>query len=201
MRPFSFPVLLVATAFCANTSAFHPTYISSSGEVLNQLFQLHAEKPYKKKKGFSINENFVGSISSDGKVKLGDQAKKSTGSLGVSKRPKKKSKDSASKMSTKDRQRTGNGNVDSSLQSLIADPENENIEVLEAKRGNKTVTIIRGMTSPMDDRKTMLKEMKRAFGVGGTMVDGVLEIQGAYAIKAIQVLKQKGYSKARKIGK
>ena len=59
----------------------------------------------------------------------------------------------------------------------------------------------RGMTSPMEERKKILKEMKRSFGVGGTMIDGVLEIQGAYAARALQVLKQKGYEKARKIGK
>ena len=53
----------------------------------------------------------------------------------------------------------------------------------------------------MDDRKKLLKEMKRSFGVGGTMVDGVLEIQGAYATRALDVLKKKGYTKARKIGK
>ena len=29
-----------------------------------------------------------------------------------------------------------------------------------SKRGNKQVTIVRGMTSPMDDRKKLLKEMK-----------------------------------------
>ena len=53
----------------------------------------------------------------------------------------------------------------------------------------------------MEDRKKILKEMKRSFGVGGTMVDGVLEIQGAYAARAMQVLKQKGYHRAKKIGK
>jgi translation initiation factor 1 len=57
------------------------------------------------------------------------------------------------------------------------------------------------MTSPMEDRKTLLKEMKRSFGSGGTLVDGVLEIQGSYAIKAVEVLKKKGYTKARKVGK
>jgi translation initiation factor 1 (eIF-1/SUI1) len=57
------------------------------------------------------------------------------------------------------------------------------------------------MTSPMDQRKKLLKDMKKSFGVGGTVVDGVLEIQGAYAERAVQVLHKQGYSKARKIGK
>ena len=57
------------------------------------------------------------------------------------------------------------------------------------------------MTSPMDDRKKLLKEMKSKFGVGGTLVDGVLEIQGSFALQAVEILQKKGYSKAQKIGK
>jgi translation initiation factor 1 (eIF-1/SUI1) len=52
----------------------------------------------------------------------------------------------------------------------------------------------------MEDRKILLKEMKRSFGVGGTLVDGVLEIQGAYAVRALGLLQKKGYEKAKKIG-
>jgi translation initiation factor 1 len=59
----------------------------------------------------------------------------------------------------------------------------------------------RGMTSPTDDRKKLLKEMKSKFGVGGTLVDGVLEIQGSFAVQAVEILKKNGYSKAQKIGK
>ena len=53
----------------------------------------------------------------------------------------------------------------------------------------------------MDDRKKLLKEMKSKFGVGGTLVDGVLEIQGSFALQAVEILQKKGYSKAQKIGK
>jgi translation initiation factor 1 (eIF-1/SUI1) len=59
----------------------------------------------------------------------------------------------------------------------------------------------RGMTSPMDDRKKLLKAMKSKFGVGGTLVDGVLEIQGSFAVEAVEILKKNGYSKAQKIGR
>lgn len=56
-----------------------------------------------------------------------------------------------------------------------------------------------GMTSPMDERKKLLKEMKRAIGVGGTLVDGVLEIQGPHSDKVLATLKNKGYVQAKKI--
>lgn len=51
----------------------------------------------------------------------------------------------------------------------------------------------------MDDRKKLLKEMKRAIGVGGTLVDGVLEIQGPHADKVLMTLKKRGYTRAKKI--
>lgn len=57
------------------------------------------------------------------------------------------------------------------------------------------------MTSPMDERKKLLKEMKRTIGVGGTLVDGVLEIQGPHSDKVLATLKKKGYAKSKKIGK
>jgi hypothetical protein len=91
------------------------------------------------------SKNLVGSISSsDGEVQVNQR--RPTGNLGVSKKPRKKpAQDGKSQrpLSKKDRQRTGNGQVDSTKQTLIADPENENIQVVEAKRGNKVVTIVR----------------------------------------------------------
>lgn len=57
------------------------------------------------------------------------------------------------------------------------------------------------MSSPMNERKGILKELKKALGVGGTLVEGVLEIQGAYAAKTVEVLHKKGYLLAKKIGK
>jgi hypothetical protein len=59
----------------------------------------------------------------------------------------------------------------------------------------------RGMTSPMDNCKNLLKEMKNKFGVGGTLADGVLEIQGSFAVEAVEILKKNGCDKAWKIGK
>jgi hypothetical protein len=121
----------VVSAFQAAVVPRRNCWIPSSQGSISRL---HASEKLKE----------VGSISSDGKVTLTDKKKK-TGSLGVSKKSKhgKPTPSAKTKMSTKDRQRTGNGAVDSSRQTRIADPENESIEVLEAKRGNKAVTIIR----------------------------------------------------------
>ena len=57
-----------------------------------------------------------------------------------------------------------------------------------------------GMTLPMKDRKVLLKEMKAKLGGGGTVVDGVLELQGSHADKILDILKSKGYSQAKVVG-
>ena len=56
------------------------------------------------------------------------------------------------------------------------------------------------MTLPMKDRKVLLKEMKAKLGGGGTVVDGVLELQGSHADKILGILKSKGYSQAKVVG-
>ena len=56
------------------------------------------------------------------------------------------------------------------------------------------------MSSPMETRKDILKDLKKSLGVGGTLVDGVLELQGAYATKTVEALHKKGYVLAKRIG-
>ena len=53
------------------------------------------------------------------------------------------------------------------------------------------------MTLPMSDRKALLKEMKAKLGGGGTLVDGVLELQGSHADKVLDMMRTKGYSRVR----
>ena len=100
----------------------------------------------KKKGGLTVNPNLVGSISSDGNLEVRQERPKSS-TLGV---PSKRRKpvaaattSSSTTISKKERQRTGNGTIDSQKQTLIANKENEPIQVLEAKRCSKVVTIVR----------------------------------------------------------
>jgi translation initiation factor 1 len=168
------------------------------------------KKKKKKKPTLLINANLVGSISSDGTV---EHASRSQGRLGVSSKTKKRkavdthntvSKNNSQNrpLTKQEKQRTGNGMVDSTKQTRLSDAstkEQEAIQVLEAKRGSKVVTIVRGMTSPMEERKVLLKELKTKLGGGGSLVDGVLELQGGHAEKVLQALQAKGYLKAKKI--
>ena len=102
-------------------------------------------------KKFTINENLVGSINSDGVFEGRETVKRpqstklgqpSVPSGGVA--SNKKNNDTNKPTTTKERQRTANGMMDSTLSTRMAAPEQErSIQVLEAKRGSKVVTIVR----------------------------------------------------------
>jgi len=202
-------LLVYSSAFFGAAQAFVILHSNKNHEQQHH----HTKLSMAKKMKFTIKENLAGSISSDG-VFEGRETKERplSSKLGVPSKQKNKNKaksaavaqrssTSKSSLSKKERQRTGNGNVDSTLSTRIAAPEKEEIQVVEAKRGGKSVTIVRGMTSPMETRKGILKELKKSLGVGGTLLEGVLEIQGAYADKTVEVLHKKGYVLAKKIGK
>lgn len=128
---------------------------SSSSSILFEHLedsQEQASQKKKKKKGFTINPNLAVSISSDGIVtnQLPTRNRPQSSTLGVPSRRKPNNTPSTTTttttkpiMSKKDRQRTANGAIDSSRQSQNGHPESEEIQVVEAKRGNKAVTIVR----------------------------------------------------------
>lgn len=60
-------------------------------------------------------------------------------------------------------------------------------------RKGKTVTIVTGV--PLDDEglKELLKELKRQCGSGGTVKDGVIEIQGDHRDRVFEVLQKREY--------
>lgn len=80
-------------------------------------------------------------------------------------------------------------------------PEEQNLRVLldRKKRGGKTVTLIIGFTGTENDLKTLGKELKTSCGVGGTVKDGEIIIQGEVREKVLNLLHEKGYN-AKKSG-
>ena len=184
---------------------------------LNQNGIQNTKKPKpEKKKKFTINPEIAGtpSVSSDGKLKekidereaRKRQAPAVQSNLGVpSKKKKQKSNKKDKPLSAKaikaQNQRTAGGLIDSTRATMLASPpEEQNLEVQVGKRGAKVVTMVRGMTSPMDERKTLLKELKKKLGGGGSLVEGVLELQGSHNEKVLSFLKSKGFSKAKVVG-
>jgi translation initiation factor 1 len=60
-------------------------------------------------------------------------------------------------------------------------------------RGGKGVTLIKGLVLSEVDMSALAKKLKQACGTGGTIKDGVIEIQGEHREKIADFLRKLGY--------
>lgn len=60
-------------------------------------------------------------------------------------------------------------------------------------RGGKGVTLITGLPLDIEGLKSLAKELKQVCGSGGTVKEGVIEIQGEHREKLKPVLEKKGF--------
>jgi translation initiation factor 1 len=61
-------------------------------------------------------------------------------------------------------------------------------------RNGKTVTVIRGLPERGPALEARLSELKRLCGAGGTIKDGVVEIQGDHRERLAERLRTLGYT-------
>ncbi|MES2937568.1 MAG: translation initiation factor Sui1 [Pseudomonadota bacterium] len=66
-------------------------------------------------------------------------------------------------------------------------------------RGGKAVTLVRGLALDAAALDKLAKQLKAACGSGGTVKDGVLEVQGDHCDKLLALLVAQGY-KAKRAG-
>lgn len=60
-------------------------------------------------------------------------------------------------------------------------------------RGGKGVTLVTGVPVSSDELKALAKELKKLCGTGGTVREGVIEIQGEQRERLKPFLESKGY--------
>ncbi len=66
-----------------------------------------------------------------------------------------------------------------------------------AGRGGKTVTIVKFFVGSEDDMVALCKLLKQKCGVGGSVKDGEIIIQGDHRERLLDILKKEGYTQTK----
>ena len=66
-----------------------------------------------------------------------------------------------------------------------------------AGRGGKTVTLVKGFVGSEEDITALCKLLKQKCGVGGSVKDGEIIIQGDHRQRLVEILKKEGFCQAK----
>ena len=64
-------------------------------------------------------------------------------------------------------------------------------------RGGRAVSLVRGITLPLAELEALGKQLKTACGSGGTVKDGIIEVQGDHGSRLVELLKAQGFNAKR----
>ena len=81
--------------------------------------------------------------------------------------------------------------------SLPKNQQKLRLYIERAGRGGKTVTIVKFFVGSEDDMVALCKLIKQKCGVGGSVKDGEIIIQGDHRERLLDILKKEGYTQTK----
>ena len=81
--------------------------------------------------------------------------------------------------------------------SLPKNQQKLRLYIERAGRGGKTVTIVKFFVGSEDDMVALCKILKQKCGVGGSVKDGEIIIQGDHRERLLDILKKEGYTQTK----
>ena len=89
---------------------------------------------------------------------------------------------------------------ESSAETLVPNQQKLYVSIDRKQRGGKEVTLVEGFIGLESDLIDLGKFLKGKFGVGGTVKDNEILIQGSFRDKVFDLLVKEGYAQTTKKG-